>query len=333
MRAERDPAVVRDVEQLVGIGRPRVGALVTGDEVAQGWGRRSPQAEGAVDVQPGTGPFDRVGDRREVVADAGVHLSGLGADDRRTVGLGQGDAEGARVDRPVWVGTDHPDLCAPDPEVAQRPVDRRVPHRADENRDRRRPGEPVLQEVPASRGQDMLTCRGETGEVSGLAARDERERRVLRDPEQLLRPRSGGVLDHDRGRAESDQPEVLVPGRHQPVRGERDRQRSADHEPEVAAALARDDAGVDVRCELLDHLQRIRRAVGQRAVEHLAELADTGTGVHGSRVQRVEVVCRQLGGTAEKVAFTHVPRLWRGSSRGCGRFSRAGRCARPRRSR
>ena len=51
MRAEHDAGVVRDVEPLVRVRRPRVGELDAGDEVAKP-GRTPPRCRSAVDVQP-----------------------------------------------------------------------------------------------------------------------------------------------------------------------------------------------------------------------------------------------------------------------------------------
>ena len=55
------------------------------DEVGEAWARRGPEAEGAVDVDPGAAVV-RDGDRRlEVVEGARVDLAGLDADDRRGI--------------------------------------------------------------------------------------------------------------------------------------------------------------------------------------------------------------------------------------------------------
>ena len=241
---------------------------MTGDQVPQRRGRGSPQAEGAVDVQPRTGPFDRVGHCGEVVEHAGVHLPGLGADDLRAVDVGQGGAQRIGIHPAIGEGVHDADLREPDAEIAESAVDGRVTQFAHEDGDRRCAGEPVLDQVPAGGGEHVLPRRRETGEVSGLTARDEREGGVRGNPEQLLRPGTGGVLDDDTGRTERDQPEVLVPRRHEPVRCERGRQGGPDHEAEVATALAGDDSGFNGGRELLDHLRGIRRSLGKRRVEH-----------------------------------------------------------------
>ena len=96
VRAEGDAAVVRDVEPLVGVGRPRVGPLRPGDEMAERRAGRGPQPERTVDVEPGARALDRVRDRDEVVEHASVHLARLRADDRRPLGGGERAAERLR---------------------------------------------------------------------------------------------------------------------------------------------------------------------------------------------------------------------------------------------
>ena len=52
MPAEDDPAVVRHVQPLVGVGGPRIGPFDAGDERSELRARRRPETEGAVDVEP-----------------------------------------------------------------------------------------------------------------------------------------------------------------------------------------------------------------------------------------------------------------------------------------
>ena len=86
---EGDAAVVGDVEPLVSVGRPRVGAVEAGDELGPGRVGPRPQPEGAVDVQPAGSLGQPVGDLVERVERAGVDLAGLGADQHRPGELGQ----------------------------------------------------------------------------------------------------------------------------------------------------------------------------------------------------------------------------------------------------
>ena len=80
---EHDPAVVRDVQRLVAVGRPRVGLVDAGDERRAGARSRRPQPERAVDVHPRVVAVRQVADRAEVLERARVHVAGLRRDDRR----------------------------------------------------------------------------------------------------------------------------------------------------------------------------------------------------------------------------------------------------------
>jgi hypothetical protein len=81
----------------VRVGDPRLRALGAADEVAELRARHGPEPERSVDVQPGAVRFGRAGDCVEVVEGAGVHLAGLGADDRRRVAGCERPAERFRV--------------------------------------------------------------------------------------------------------------------------------------------------------------------------------------------------------------------------------------------
>ena len=203
VRAERDAAVVRDVEPLVGVGRPRVGPLRARREVAERRARRGPQPERTVDVEPGARARRP---RRRSRRGRRTHRCSPRPPGRRRSSAPRPPASAPRsalrVEPPVRQRVQRADLRPADAEVAQRAVDRRVALRADEHGERRRAGEALLGDVPADGGEHVLPRRGKAREVSGLAARDEGERRALRDPEQVLDPGAGGVLGDERRRAE-----------------------------------------------------------------------------------------------------------------------------------
>ena len=81
--AEDDAAVVRDVQPLVRIRRPRVCALAAHCEMPEARARARPESERAVDVEPGAGGGARVRNLVERVDGSGVHVPGLGTDDHR----------------------------------------------------------------------------------------------------------------------------------------------------------------------------------------------------------------------------------------------------------
>ncbi len=86
---ERDAAVVRHVEPLVSIGRPRVGAFEPGDEVSSRRVGACPQAERGVDVEPPAALGQPVRDLVEGVECARVHLARLGAHEHRSGQVGE----------------------------------------------------------------------------------------------------------------------------------------------------------------------------------------------------------------------------------------------------
>ena len=63
------------------VGGDGVGALDAADEMGMGGRGGGPEAEGAVDVQPGAALVGRRGDSGEGIEGAGVDVAGLGADD------------------------------------------------------------------------------------------------------------------------------------------------------------------------------------------------------------------------------------------------------------
>ena len=140
-----------------------------------------------------------------------------------------------------------------------------------------------------------------------LAARDECERRVCGDPEQLLQPVADDLLDDGGRRPARVQPCVLVPGGGQPVRRERRRDGAADDESEVSAARDPDDPELARSCELLDYRYGIGGILGKRPCEGYPQLADAPTRWHRTGIEQIDEVCCDLGGTRQEPAFVrHV---------------------------
>ncbi len=88
---------------------------------------------------------------------------------------------------------------------------------------------------------------------------------------------------------------VLVPGRRQPVRPDRDGQRAAGDEAEVARAGARDEPRLGGRRERVDDGDGVRALLGQRA----AQPVRLARGADGPLGQRREPRRRQLGGAPQ----------------------------------
>ena len=94
------------------------------------------------------------------------------------------------------VGVD--DECTrarPEAEVLERRADRRVRLGADDDVDRRRPGQAVVLDVPAPVGEHPVARRRQTGDVRHLAARRQPEARSRREPEEVDQPRADHLLD------------------------------------------------------------------------------------------------------------------------------------------
>jgi hypothetical protein len=70
------------------------------------------------------------------------------------------------------------------------------------------------------------------------------------------------LLDRSRQRRVSIERAVLVPRRRQPISGEGDRQRTANHETEVSWSRRRYHRAIGELRELLDDLRRIVTALG-----------------------------------------------------------------------
>ena len=124
IRAENERGVVRDVQPLVRVRDPGIGALGAAHEVTELRTCRGPQPKRTVDVEPGPVVGARVGDLVEVVEGARVHLARLRADDGRPVARGQRITKDRNVQPALRVGADRLGLA--EPEEPQSPVDRDV---------------------------------------------------------------------------------------------------------------------------------------------------------------------------------------------------------------
>ncbi len=161
-----DPRVVRHVQPLVGVGRPGIGPVEARDAVAQPGRRGCPQPEGAVDVEPGVRSLAHgVDDLRQRIEGAGVHVAGLGADDRRAVEASQRLAQRVRAHPALLVGRDAVDPLPPEAEHLERDEDRDVGLVADDDRDRRRADEPVLLDGSSRPLEDAMPGGSDRREV------------------------------------------------------------------------------------------------------------------------------------------------------------------------
>ena len=200
----------------------------------------------------------------ERVERPGVQLAGLQADDGGSIRvrverlLEQRQADPARV-----VGGKRDDRVGADAEQPDRAVERLVAELRGEHPQAGRAGEAVALNVDTAVVEQALPGRREAGHVRHLAAGHERKRGRRRQPEELLQPCTAHLLD-DRGcRRGGEDRAVLIPGRCQPVRRDRRRQRAPDDPAEEAAAGRAEQAGVRALRELVQHLHRIDAVIGK----------------------------------------------------------------------
>ena len=145
-------------------------------------------------------------------------------------------ASGPGLHRAVGVDRDPRDAGRAEAEQPQRLQQRDVDLVADEDADGRRAGQPVLLDVPARAREHAVAGGGEPDQVRHRRAGHEADAGVAREPERLEQPARGDVL-HGGARGRDDAAEVrAVPGRDEPVGGDRHGQRAAGHEAEVARA-------------------------------------------------------------------------------------------------
>ena len=252
-------------------------------------------------MKPGACALARVGDRRERVERAGVHLSGLGADDRRAAAVLERSRERVRAQSSLLVRLDRG--RRPEPEQPQRADDGHVSLLADEHPHGRRTREPIAVHVPAGCAQHVEPRGGEPGHVRHLRTRDIADRRVRGQPEDLDEPFVHHLLGHRGGRAGHVEPRVLVPGRGEPVRREGGRQGAADHEAEVAAAANGDGARLGRGRELPHDLRGIERLLGQRPAERVAQLLRGHVREHRPLAEGLHVVGRKLCREPQQVTY------------------------------
>ena len=185
-------------------------------------------------------------DRRDLahrVDRAGVHVSGLRADDDRTGERGQ-YATQLRGAHAALLIRRHLLQSFAEAEHPQRRIDRDVSLCAEDHVHRRRSDQPFFLDVPPCASQHGMTRRRERCEVRHLAAGDESHAGRARKIEELEQPFTRDFLDHRHGRRGDEDPAVLIPGTGQPIGGQRDGERTADDESEVARTGASRDSAV-----------------------------------------------------------------------------------------
>ena len=146
-----------------------------------------------------------------------------------------------------------------------------------------------------------MTSGSQRGEVRHLAAGDESNAGRARKIEELEQPFTRDLLDDRHGRRGDENPAVLIPRTGQPIGGQRDGERTADDESEVARTGAPHDSAVRAAAQRVDHLRGVlplirqrHRQCGEKVLTRSAR-ADRALGKSAKKVDRAIVRAAQKG--------------------------------------
>ena len=187
---EGDAAVVRDVEPLVSVGRPGVGAVEPAHEPRAARVGTGPETERTVDVQPPGAGGQPVGNRVEGVEGAGVHLARLGAHEHRTVEV----REQLGAQTALVVGRHDRDALAAEAHQAERFGQCRVRAGTHHDVDRRGAEQTVGLHVPTGAREQLVTGGGEACGVGDGGAAHEGDGGSGRQAEYVHQPARGEVV-------------------------------------------------------------------------------------------------------------------------------------------
>ena len=283
---QHDAALVGDVQPLVRVGGPRVGALDALDLAVQRGtvAAKRPNAPSTCSHEPLRSHHSRStangSDAPELTLPACAQTSD-GLRERR---------QRIRADAALRVGREQVHAVAAESDEAERLLHGGVVLLADVDRDRRRTEEPVGLDVPARAREQCVARGGQRAEVRERRAADESAAAARGQAEELREPAHRHFFEERTGRRARVRERVLVPRAREHARGDRRGQRPARHEAEVARARARDGGGRAERIELGEHVACVTARFRQRRFERLAQLRDgVGLGAHGPRGQGVEI--------------------------------------------
>ena len=227
------------------------------------------ESEGAVHVQPRAVVVGEVGERRDRVEVAGVHLARVADQDRwRAAELLERAGEAVHVEPPRVVAGERADAAASDPEHPEGLERGRVDVAAREDGHRREAGEPLHVGVDVVPPGPPAPRACECDEVRHRRARGEHAAPFRGKFEQLAQPGEGDALElRPEGRLDPGE-RVLVDRGGEPVGAERGGRHASGHEVEAARARRCDrgvEAGTGEQLERLERSVLPPRAAGPRS--------------------------------------------------------------------
>ena len=135
-------------------------------------------------------------------------------------------------------------------------------------------GQAVALDVPPCAAQHLVARRGHADGLRRGRARREADLALGREAEEVEQPLARELLDAGHARRDRVQGGVLVPRRHEPVGGERDGLRAADHPAVEPGRSDRDEPGLRALREARDHLGRRLAVLGQLSAERVDDGLD-----------------------------------------------------------
>ena len=298
---DRQGRVVRNVQPLVRVDRPRVCPLHAVDEVAERRRGGGPETERSVDVDPACPALTRC--RRDLahgVEGARVDVAGLRADQGRAGFARQCLGQGVRAHRALAVHRNAFGAARTEARHPQRVQQRGMHLLAHQDPHAGRSGQPVRLDVPPGVGEQAVARRDDPDQVARGGARREADGRVDRQAERLEDPPLRDCVDGRSGRRGRAREDVLVPARDEPVRGQCRREAPAGNEAEVARPGARHGGRPDGGGELFDHRLGRRALLGQRPVEPRQRLLVARERSDAPVADPVEVLLGELRGAPEQ---------------------------------
>ena len=232
--AEHDPAVVGNVQPFVPVGRPRVRPLGAVDQVREARARRRPQPKAPSTCSQAPAASAASAIAWKSVERAGVHLAGLRADDRRAV-VRRRAPRGARPGASALVvGRDPLDRARAEADEASARGKVECAFSPAKTRIGGAPVRPFSSTSQPTSASTWLRAAAIAVACAIWVPVTNANDCARGMPQEVDEPLAGDLLGDRAPQGRRRTGRVLVPGRGQPVGGQRRRDGTADDEAEVA---------------------------------------------------------------------------------------------------